>query len=221
MLSAFLGGLMGGVHCIGMCGGIVSALSLGIDGQLSQPAQRWKIMAGYHLGRISSYTLAGMLMGGLGLLSADLSGQHQIRQILQLIAAGFMILLGLYLGGWLMWLTRIERIGGLLWRRIEPIGRRLMPVRSLPQAVLLGLIWGWLPCGLVYTALVWAISAGGSLQGGLLMLSFGLGTLPVMLATGAAAGGLAGFLRRRMVRTLAGLLVAGFGVVLLVRATAA
>jgi sulfite exporter TauE/SafE len=218
LLSAFLGGLMGGVHCVGMCGGIVTALSLNIQPDAQQAHnRRLAILLGYNAGRILSYTLAGILMGGVGLLSANLSGLHEIKLLMQLVAGVFMVLLGLYLAGWLMWLTRIENLGSLFWKRIEPIGRRLMPVSSAGQALLLGMVWGWLPCGLVYTALIWAVTSGGPLEGGLLMLSFGLGTLPVMLLMGSAASRLATTLQARLVRSLAGLLVIGFGLYLIFR----
>ncbi len=123
-----------------------------------------------------------------------------------------MILLGLYLAGWPGLLSRVERAGGVLWRRIEPLGRRLLPVRTRWQALGMGLVWGWLPCGLVYSVLVWAISAGGALEGGVLLLSFGLGTLPTLLAMGTAAAALTGFVRRPGVRTAAGAGVMLFGI---------
>jgi hypothetical protein len=137
---------------------------------------------------------------------------HQAQLTLQLLAGLFMILLGLYLAGWWMGLARVEQAGGRLWRRIEPLGRRLLPVRTPARALGIGLVWGWLPCGLVYSTLVWAMGAGGALNGGLLMLCFGLGTLPALLAMGAFAATLAGFIRRPWVRQVAGALVIGFGV---------
>jgi hypothetical protein len=108
-------------------------------------------------------------------------------------------------------LSRLERAGGVLWRRIEPLGRRFFPVRTPARALGIGLVWGWLPCGLVYSVLVWAVGAGGPAQGALLLLSFGLGTLPVLLALGTAAAGLAGLVRRPAVRYAAGMLVMLFG----------
>jgi len=123
----------------------------------------------------------------------------------------FMVSLGLYLCGWWHGLTRIERIGGVLWRRIEPLGRRLLPVRTLGQAFGIGLVWGWLPCGLVYSVLIWSVSAGGAAEGALLMLSFGLGTLPAVLALGTFAASLAKLVRKIWVQYLAGVLVIAFG----------
>ncbi|HKJ75204.1 MAG TPA: sulfite exporter TauE/SafE family protein, partial [Alphaproteobacteria bacterium] len=136
----------------------------------------------------------------------------------EVIAGAFMVALGLYLGGWWQGVVRLESIGTVVWRRLEPFGRRLLPVRSPTHALLLGLIWGWLPCGLVYSVLIWAIAAGSVSQGALLMLSFGIGTLPALLAMGVFAAALSGFLRRTHVRQVAGALVAAFGVLMVVRA---
>ena len=174
---------------------------------------------GYNGGRILSYTVAGGIMGGLGLLLAEFSALDRAQHILLIIAGIFMILLGLYLAGWWRILVRLEEIGGPVWKRLEPLGRRFMPVRTVLQAFSLGLIWGWLPCGLVYSALIWAVSAGGILHGALLMLAFGLGTLPNLLLMGAAAGALQKFIRRPWVKSVAGLLVMLFGLLAIARAT--
>ncbi len=215
LLSAFLVGLLGGVHCVGMCGGIVTALSLGLPPD--DRAARWRCQLSYNLGRILSYSLAGALFGGIGWLAGHWSGIHQIQLALQGLAALFMIALGLYLGGWWMGLTRIEQLGGQVWKRLEPLGRRFLPVRGAGQALALGAIWGWLPCGLVYSVLVWAIAAGSPAQGAMLLLSFGLGTLPNLLLMGAAAERLAARVRDPLARRLAGLLVTGFGLYSLYR----
>ena len=212
-LAAFLIGLSGGAHCFGMCGGIVGALTLGLPATLDRPLLgRLPFLLAYNLGRLLSYVVAGMLAGGVGAWATHLMSVHQAQLTLQILAGLFMILLGLYLAGWWMGLARVEQVGGRLWRRIEPLGRRLLPVRTPAQALGIGLVWGWLPCGLVYSALVWAMGAGGALNGGLLMLCFGLGTLPALLAMGAFAATLAGFIRQPWVRQVAGALVIGFGI---------
>jgi len=216
LLGAFVMGLLGGVHCVGMCGGIVGAISLAQPG--AAPQGFWSRQLGYNLGRIASYTLAGLLVGGLGTLLAAASGFHGAQRLLMALAGVFMLLIGLHIGGWLHLLGPVERAGGLLWRRIEPLGRGLLPVRSARQAFGLGLVWGWLPCGLVYSALIWALSAGGAVQGGLLMLAFGLGTLPNLLLMGAVAARLGEWTRRPAVRWAAGGMLLGFGAVTLLRA---
>ena len=207
LLSAFLVGLLGGVHCAGMCGGIVGALSLGLPGGRHLP-----ILLAYNLGRISSYTAAGALMGALGFYFSGLLPVQTAQRVLLTFAGLFLVLMGLYLAGWWNALSRVERAGGLLWRRIEPLGRGLLPIRSVRHGFMLGLLWGWLPCGLVYSALVWTVAAGGAMQGALLMLAFGLGTLPNLLLMGVAAAQLNRWVRKPAVRAAAGTLVMLFGV---------
>ena len=212
--TAFLVGLFGGVHCVGMCGGIVGALSFGLPDDIrQQPRRMLPYLLAYNLARISSYTLAGILLGGISALALQLVAINQFQQALLVFAGIFMILLGLYVGGWWPVLLRLEQAGGLIWRRIEPLGRRFMPVRSVRQAFMLGLVWGWLPCGLVYSVLIWAIASGGPLEGGLLLLSFGLGTLPNLLAMGLFAATLSRWVRYPWVRWLAGAAIIIFGVV--------
>ncbi len=218
-LSAFVVGLLGGAHCAGMCGGIVGALTFGLPEKIrSHFPSTLPYQLGYNLGRISSYVLAGAIMGGLGMLLAEVVPIYPVQQALLVIAAIFMILLGLYLGGWWMGLAHIEQLGGKLWTRIDPFARRLLPVRSPGQAWMLGLVWGWIPCGLVYSMLVWTVSSGSVLKGAGLMLAFGLGTLPNLFTMGMVAGSLAHWSRDIRVRRLAGLLVIAFGLYTLAQA---
>lgn len=205
-ISAFFVGLLGGVHCVGMCGGIVGALTLGTAPQQSTP---WRYLLAYNFGRIASYTLAGLIIGGLG---AQLATLHEVQLGLKILAGIFMIAMGLYIAGWWFGLLRVEQLGGLFWRRIQPIGNRLIPVKSTYQAGLLGLVWGWLPCGLVYSVLIWTLSAEGAVEGALLLLSFGLGTLPNLLAMGIFAIGLKQWMQQKSVKVVAGLLIMFFGV---------
>ena len=204
-IAAFLVGLLGGVHCVGMCGGIVGALSFGLSEDIrQQPRCMVLYLPAYNLARVSSYTLAGVLLGGISALALQLVAINQLQQGLLVFAGIFMILLGLYVGGWWPVLLRLEQAGGVIWRRIEPLGRRLLPVHSVLQAFLLGLVWGWLPCGLVYSVLIWAMASGGPLEGGLLLFSFGLGTLPNLLAMGLFAATLSRWVRYSWVRWTAG-----------------
>lgn len=210
-ISAFAAGLLGGVHCIGMCGGIVGALNFGIARHQGS-ARSYAILLTYNLARISSYVLAGALMGGLTALVVHWMDLRLLQKTLQWLAAIFMLLLGFYLAGWWMLLAHVEKIGGGIWRRIEPLARRLLPVHTLAQAFALGLLWGWIPCGLVYSVLIWSVASANAADGALLMLCFGLGTLPNLLAMGVFAQQLNKWVRASGVRQLAGVMVMGFGV---------
>lgn len=206
LLSALILGLLGGGHCLGMCGGLMGALTLAIPPD--QRARRLRLLLAYNLGRILSYAAAGLLIGLAGWAVAS----SPAAMLLRVLAGLLLIAMGLYLAGWWSGLTRIEAVGRHLWRHLQPVASRLMPVSSLPRALLLGAVWGWLPCGLVYSTLLWASSQGSPGESALLMLAFGLGTWPVLLATGMAAERLTALLRRRGVRIAGGLLVILFGI---------
>lgn len=207
LTAAFLVGLLGGGHCVGMCGGIVGAVTMTQPG--SKP--KWPFLLSYNLGRIGSYTLAGVVAGGVGASSFFLEQVLPIEKMLYALASLMLVLLGLYLAGIWRVLTRLEAVGGKLWQHIQPYSRRLLPARTIAQSLLLGTLWGWLPCGLVYSVLVAAIATANPLQGGLLMLAFGLGTLPTLLAMGMAAVRLKSLLQNPWFRRLSGLAIAGFG----------
>lgn len=205
LLSALMLGLLGGGHCLGMCGGLMGALTLAIPAERRH--HRLRLLVAYNAGRILSYTTAGLLLGLAGWALAS----GPLATVMRSIAGLLLIAMGLYLAGWWSGLTRIEVLGRGLWRHLQPITRRCMPITSAPRALVLGGLWGWLPCGLVYSTLLWAASQGDALRSAALMLAFGLGTLPVLLATGLAAERLVSLLRRRGVRIAGGLLVILFG----------
>ncbi|TNF07202.1 MAG: sulfite exporter TauE/SafE family protein [Pseudomonadales bacterium] len=205
LVSALILGLLGGGHCLGMCGGLMGALTLAIPPQ--QRARRLQLLLAYNLGRILSYSAAGLLLGLAGWAVRGSAAEVVMRSL----AALLLIAMGLYLAGWWSGLTRIEALGRGLWRHIQPLTRRFMPVSSLPRALVLGGLWGWLPCGLVYSTLLWASSQGDARVSALLMLAFGLGTWPILLATGLAAERITALLRQRGIRMAGGLLVILFG----------
>lgn len=217
--SAFLLGLMGSAHCLGMCGGLASALGLHSPPSLlasdlihknttlnQSPFIR---LFSYNLGRILSYCIAGLVVGSLGFW---LSKQLGSSQILRYLAATMLILMGLYLGQWFNGIAFTEKVGSALWRLIQPLGKRFMPVRSVKDALVVGMVWGWLPCGLVYSALIWASAEASLLGSALIMLCFGLGTLPSMLATGYFAQQLARIIQNKAFRASTGLLMVSFGI---------
>ncbi|MDR0633358.1 MAG: sulfite exporter TauE/SafE family protein [Azoarcus sp.] len=222
--AVFLIGLLGGVHCVSMCGGIVGALSMQVDRPASMPVsgpvrgRQWPLHLAYSLGRIFSYTAAGGALGALGSLGMLYDEMMPVQITLYVLANLMLVALGLYLAGFTRFLAPLERAGQVLWRRIQPATRRFLPVRSMAQALPLGMLWGFLPCGMVYMALTAALMTGSALRGAGLMLAFGLGTLPNLLLAGLLLGRFREFVRNGKVRMLAGLLVLGFGVFGLVQA---
>ena len=208
--AAVVVGLLGSSHCIGMCGGIVAALNLGVDTRIgARPRALFVYQLAYNLGRIGSYICVGLVAGTLGATLVQLGLSPLVGRLL---AAAFMIALGLYLANWWRGLSHLERAGAMLWRRVQPLGQKLFPIRNPLQALLLGGLWGWLPCGLVYTAVAWSLTSGGAAEGALLMLGFGLGTLPSMLLAGNLFGRLKRGFQAPAIRTTAGVLMILFGI---------
>jgi sulfite exporter TauE/SafE len=200
-----------------MCGGIVGALTFGMTDQASQ-RRKLGFLTLYNLGRLTSYTVAGIIVGWIGAITTQQFASHTLHQFLQTLSGVFMILMGLYLARWWLILNKLEQAGGVIWRRIEPLARKLIPIHSFHQALLVGVLWGWLPCGLVYSMLSMSLTSSSAMQGGLIMLSFGLGTLPNLMLMGLFAASLQKFMQHRLVRIVAGLMVVGLGCVLIYQA---
>ena len=197
LLTAFVIGLLGSGHCIAMCGGITTMLTSALptnkyshDEQIpvkeqdsitasSATPNKYILIVCYNIGRIASYSLIGAIVGYTGSIAAKNIGMPIAG--LRLFSAVFVILLGLYIGQWLMWLNRIEALGKVLWQRISPLASKVIPVDSSTKAFSLGALWGWLPCGLVYSTLTWALASGSIIDGASIMFCFGLGTLPALL----------------------------------------
>ena len=204
LLTLFLLGFFGGGHCVGMCGGLSSAFAL----QLPPGLNRAGLIVLLNLGRISSYVFIGLLVGAIGQIGISLDQTRWLQNGLYFSANLLLLFLGLYLAGISSLATRIESIGRPVWKRLNPLLNRLLPIQSVPACFGVGMLWGWLPCGLVYSASLYALGSGNALEGGLYMLAFALGTLPNLLAMGLFAAQLKNFLQRKTVRLAAGLLVA-------------
>jgi sulfite exporter TauE/SafE len=204
LVTALLLGLFGASHCLVMCGGIAAA-----TGASSPPSQRLPSLLSFNLGRIASYSIAGALVGWAGLW---LQQQHDVLMLsLRTLAGVMLLLMGLYIAHWSSWLTRIEQLGQGFWRLIQPQAGKLMSKPSLPARFALGMLWGWLPCGLIYSTLSWVAANGEPLAGALTMATFGLGTLPALFAGGLAAASLSRFLNHHVTRTLSGMLLIIYG----------
>ena len=178
LFSAFAIGLAGGLHCIAMCGGISGAL-----GFIAGKKQYLRVLA-YNLGRITSYAIIGFIVGTSGWI---LGKNGEFAHItLKIISGVLLILIGVQVSGIQHVLYWLEKAGSFVWQYISPLGKALLPVDNLLKAWLFGAIWGWLPCGLVYSALAWSASSGSPEKSAILMACFGLGTLPWLIATAIA-----------------------------------
>jgi uncharacterized protein len=205
-LVAFVMGLFSSLHCIGMCGSIIGSLTLTLPAEIRQnKLQLFSFVLNYNLGRIFSYTLAGTLLGLVQILFNLPFAHGHGHRVLQILSAIVMSSAGLYLAGWFPRFAYIEKIGAKFWKKIEPFGRKLMPVKNRLNAFLFGIIWGWLPCGLVYAALALAVTSGNSFKSGLTMLAFGLGTLPAVMGIGIMTGTLTKLSRMQRFKQLIGI----------------
>jgi uncharacterized protein len=228
LIPVFMIGLLGSVHCIGMCGGIVSALSVAPArkpfpvavvgaGVQAVPAELLRVGA-YNTGRIGSYMTAGAVAGGVAQGVRTLSAVSTLQIGGYWLANLTLIALGLYLMDAWRGLARLESAGQGVWRRVQPLMKPLLPADTPARMLALGALWGWVPCGMVYSMLLTAMLTGSALSGASVMLAFGLGTLPMLLTLGMLGTHLREWTRRPGVRTASGLLIIGFGLLGLVRA---
>ncbi len=219
LAAALSMGVLGGAHCVVMCGGVVGAICAGGGGSQST-VRRMSHVALYNVGRIASYAVAGAIAGGVGGIASSIGAVYGAQIALRVIAGLLALSVGLYLAGVWRGARALERAVLPLWRRVEPFAKRLLPVESAGAALGLGALWGWLPCGLVYAALALAVTSATPAAGALTMAAFGVGTLPMLVAMGAAASALARFARRLWVRRVAGIALAAMGSINLVAAAA-
>jgi sulfite exporter TauE/SafE len=225
LLPVFLIGLLGSVHCVGMCGGIVAAISV-----VRAPMRRFPVavvtVTGdvaairlnsvvpvmlYNLGRLSSYALIGAIVGGVAGGARTLVGLSSLQMGGYWLANLMLVALGLYLMGAWKGLTYLELLGFKLWKNIQTITKKLLPLDSPLKMLMVGSVWGWLPCGMVYSMLFTAMLSGSALSGALVMLVFGLGTLPMLLAMGLLGAKWKTWMQYRQVRLIGGLIVLCFG----------
>lgn len=207
--SAFLIGLLGSTHCLGMCGGISASLSMALPVGRGFRVRQTLMLLAFNGGRIGSYTLIAALVA---VLSTSAAAQwNELAPVLRTLAGILLILMGLSMAQWWQGIRHIERIGAPVWARLSPLTRGFLPVRNGWQAVALGGLWGWLPCGLVYSTLGWAALQPSVGSAAATMAFFGLGTLPSMLATGYAATWVRKLQGQKRIRQLTGILLIAFG----------
>lgn len=207
--SAFLIGLLGSTHCLGMCGGISASLSMAVPVGRGFRLRQSGLLLAFNFGRIGSYVLLATLIALLSTSAAD--QWAKLGPALRALAGILLILMGLSMGQWWQGIRYVEKVGAPVWRRLQPFTRHFLPVQHAGQALALGSLWGWLPCGLVYSTLGWAALQPTVPSAATTMLCFGLGTLPSMLATGYAAGSIRKLQQHRGFRQLTGLLLISFG----------
>jgi uncharacterized protein len=234
VFSAFIIGLLGSGHCLAMCGGITTILTSAVSKPLNQPltktseqgdipinvvpaqsnctpqTSRLTLVFLYHFGRIASYCFIGAIVGFTGSIAAKNIGLPIAG--LRLVAAVFVVLLGLYIGQWLLWLNKIESLGKGLWRYLSPLAKHVIPVDTAKKALGLGALWGWLPCGLVYSTLTWALASGSSLTGATIMFFFGLGTLPALIALSLGIGSIKDLLVNMVFRKIMAISLITYGI---------
>ncbi|WP_375754114.1 sulfite exporter TauE/SafE family protein [Vibrio sp. HN007] len=207
-LGAFMIGVLGSAHCMGMCGGIASAIGLTSDsnsGKVLTPLF-------YNTGRLLSYALTGAIVGGVVASASQIATDFAALNWLRLLSAIVMIVLALYIGNWWQGLLAVEKLGQHIWKYISPLTTRLLPLKSPAHAIPLGFLWGWLPCGLVYSTLTWAAVSGSALNGAIIMLAFGAGTLPAMLAVGVGASYLTKIKNSTLFRQIGAAILLAYGV---------
>jgi sulfite exporter TauE/SafE len=209
---AFITGLMGAGHCIGMCGGLVGALSLSEAGKKGG----WLFHLLYNLGRITTYTFIGAVVGWLGSAMAYTDQFRMLTRSLLLASDLFIILVGLGTAGMFTWLnaSSLDFPGPM-----QAMTSVLHGLRKLPPALAalpLGLLFGFIPCGYLYAVAITAAQSADASTGALMLMAFGLGTAPSLLIFGGATQWLSGRARTWMLR-IAGLLVSGMGIINLLR----
>ena len=210
LVAALLMGFFGSPHCLGMCGGLVTAFGLSMK-EVS-PAKRRALVATYHLGRLSSYALLGLVAGliGITVLEPLMKGNSAPRILLGLV----LVFVGVTMLG-APFLNKLERFGMRFWQYLSPLRQKVFPLNTFPRALTAGLLWGFLPCGLVYGALLIAVVAHNPLSGAALMFVFGLGTIPMLVATHETVGWLRDKIGRFRLRQLNGaiMVLSGLAVV--------
>ena len=206
--AALLAGLLGSAHCLGMCAGISGLFA--VSSEISSLRAQLPFALAYNLGRVCSYAFLGIVVATFG--GVIVKASPGLAGGIRLLSGAIIILVGLKVAFDSRILNIIEKMGTTLWSRIAPVAQRLVPVTNIPRAFGLGLVWGWLPCGLVYSVLLIAATSTQPIQGAFVMIAFGLGTLPAMLLTGLGAANVSAFMRRRETRLGMGLLIISLGV---------
>ena len=200
-LAAFSMGLFGSPHCLGMCGGIVTAFGLSMQ-HVSDSKKNGLILT-YHLGRLISYSLLGLIASlvGVAIFQSIMSNSAP-----RIVLGAILVLIGLAMLG-LPLFNQLEKIGMRFWQSLAPIRKKVFPIDTFGKALFAGLLWGFLPCGLVYGALMMAIAGNNVATGAALMFVFGLGTMPMLIATQKTVGMLQSSIKHFRLRQINGVIM--------------
>ncbi|MDH3490594.1 MAG: sulfite exporter TauE/SafE family protein [Gammaproteobacteria bacterium] len=209
LAAAFVTGLLGSAHCFGMCAGISGLFA--VNASVASLTSQIPMAIAYNAGRVLSYAFLGIVVAMLG--QTVVKAIPDIAAPVRLASGLLIVIVGLQVAFNWRFLAPVEKAGAKIWQRIAPAAKGLLPVTSIPKALGLGLLWGWLPCGLVYSVLLLAATTANAVNGGLVMLAFGLGTSPAMIMTGLSASKLAQFMSRKQLG--AGLLIILLGLLTL------
>ncbi|MDJ0813602.1 MAG: sulfite exporter TauE/SafE family protein [Woeseiaceae bacterium] len=205
--AALVAGLVGSAHCLGMCAGISGLFAVKAEAASMRASVPTAFV--YNAGRVITYAVLGAIVAAFGSVIVKASPNMAVG--IRMLSGIIIILVGLQVAFNLRALRIIERMGGKLWARIAPAAQKLVPVTSLPRALGLGLVWGWLPCGLVYSVLMIAATSASPVGGAATMVAFGIGTMPAMMLTGLGAARVSGAMQRRGTRLGLGILVIVMG----------
>ena len=200
-LAAFSMGLFGSPHCLGMCGGIVTAFGLSMQ-HVSDSKKNGLILT-YHLGRLISYALLGLIASVIGVAIFQSIMSNSAPRI---VLGSVLVLIGLAMLG-LPLFNQLEKVGMRFWQSLAPIRKKVFPIDSFGKALFAGLLWGFLPCGLVYGALMMAIAGNNVATGAALMFVFGLGTMPMLIATQKTVGMLQSSIKNFRLRQINGVIM--------------
>lgn len=213
-IVAFSLGIFSTIHCLGMCGGIITALSLGLPDKVKGNRKiYYAIISSYNIGRVLSYTVAGAMAGIIGHMVSSQFGSNTGYQVMRILAGVILVFLGLHIAGWVSGIKYIEGLGMKFWGKIQPVGRWFLPVDTPLKALIIGCIWGWLPCGLVYSVLLWSAASVDPVTGTLYMFCFGIGTLPGMVTAGILSGSMQRHASRAYIRKTFAIIIIIFGVI--------
>ncbi|MDB5628148.1 MAG: hypothetical protein JWQ51_488 [Tardiphaga sp.] len=215
IIGGALMGLAGSLHCAGLCGGIAASLLLAASPVTTQ-ASRSTALLTTQIGRATSYTLCGALVGGGGAAFAHLLALANAQSVLRVIAAGLIVWTGCSVAGWGRGFSALDRMTMVIAAKGSTTAR----LHRKAHPLVMGMLWGFAPCGMVYAAMLNAMMTGSAAQGAQFMAGFGLGTIPAVATAALGVTAMAGrglrLPERATLRRVLGVSIVALGIVSLV-----